>query len=85
MSNSAIDSAAAAEIKDVVCETLELEPEEVSDTSLFQEEHGVDSLGAIEVLAALERHFGVVIDQSEMAQMTNLEGVYGVVARANGR
>lgn len=85
MSTHAIDAEQAARIKEIVCDTLELEPDEVTDTSLFKEEHGADSLGAIEVLAALERNFGVVIDQSEMAQMTNLQGVYGVVARASGQ
>ncbi|MEU8241043.1 acyl carrier protein [Actinoplanes missouriensis] len=84
MSTSAIDTDRAAQIKEIVCETLELELDEVTDTSLFKEEHGADSLGAIEVLAALERHFGITIEQSEMAQMTNLEGVYGVVSRASG-
>jgi acyl carrier protein len=85
MSTSAIDATQAAEIKEIVCDTLELEPEEVTATSLFKEEHGADSLSAIEVLGALERHYGVVIDQAELARMTNLQGVYDVVVDATGR
>lgn len=67
------------QIKDIVCEILEIEPDEVTPTSLFKEDHDADSLRAIEILAALERTFTVTIDQSELARMVNLEGVYLVV------
>jgi acyl carrier protein len=73
------------EIKDIVCEILELEPEEVTETSLFKEEHGADSLRAIEILASLERKFGVLIDQAELVRMVNLENVYVVVEEAEAK
>jgi acyl carrier protein len=71
-------------IKEIVCEILEIEPEEVTPTSLFSEDHDADSLRAIEILASLEKEFRVVIDQSELARMVNLDGVYQVVAEAAG-
>jgi acyl carrier protein len=70
------------QIKEIVCDILELEPEEVTETSLFKEDHGADSLRAIEILANLERAFGVLIDQAELARMVNLEGVYTVVGES---
>lgn len=70
------------EIKELVCEILEIELDEVTRTSLFMEDHGADSLRAIEILAALERTLGVTIDQAELARMINLDGVYAVVADA---
>jgi acyl carrier protein len=84
MSTSAVDAARFAEVKSITCETLELDPDEVTDTSLFREEHGSDSLGAIEVLAAVERRYGVIIDQGEMPNMINIEAVYAIVAKAAG-
>ncbi|MFG3703058.1 acyl carrier protein [Micromonospora sp. NPDC047620] len=69
-------------IKETVCTILELEPEEVSDSSLFKDDHGADSLLAIEILAQLERTFKITIDQSELERLVNLEGVYSVVAEA---
>jgi acyl carrier protein len=69
-------------IKEIVCDILELEPEEVTETSLFKDDHGADSLRAIEILASLERSFGVVIDQAELGRMDNLEHVYVVVEEA---
>jgi acyl carrier protein len=73
-----------AEIKGIVCEILEIEPDDLTETSLFAEEHTADSLRAIEILAALEKRFNIVIDQSELARMKNLFGVYEVVADAVG-
>lgn len=84
MSTPTVDVERIAEIREIVCETLELEPDEITETSLFKEEHGADSLGAIELLAAFERRYGVVIEQAEMAEMINLRGVHTVVARAAG-
>ncbi|MGX7824504.1 acyl carrier protein [Actinokineospora sp. 24-640] len=72
------------EIKSIVCEILELEEDEVSETSLFAEDHGADSLRAIEILASLEKAFNVVIDQAELSRMVNLRGVYDVVAESAG-
>jgi acyl carrier protein len=68
-----------AQVKDIVCNILELEPEEVSDTSLFVEDHEADSMRAIEILAALEINFNVTIDQSLLGQMINLAGVYEIL------
>ncbi|MET9690273.1 acyl carrier protein [Streptomyces sp. NPDC006514] len=71
-----------AAVKEIVCDILELEEGDVTETSLFIEEHGADSLRAIEILASLEREFGITIEQSELSQMVNLESVYRVVAAA---
>lgn len=67
-------------IKVIVCDILEIEEDEVSEVSLFKEDHNADSLRAIEILAALEKEFRVVINQSELPRMVNLKGVYEVVS-----
>ena len=69
-------------ITDIVSEILEIDPDEMSETSLFKEDHDADSLRAIEILAALEREFKVEIDQAELARMVNLTGIYQVVDEA---
>ncbi|ASU81252.1 polyketide-8 synthase acyl carrier protein [Actinopolyspora erythraea] len=73
-----------ARIKELVCEVLELDQGEVTDTSLFIEDHEADSLRAIEILASLEKEFGITIDQSELPRLVNLESVYTVVDREMG-
>jgi acyl carrier protein len=69
-------------IDEIVIESLELDPEEVTPTSLFKEDHDADSLGAIEILAALEKTFKIDIPQDGLNRMVNLEGVYRVVEDA---
>lgn len=71
------------EIRRIVCETLEIEPAELTETSLFREDHDADSLRAIEIVAALEEELEIKIDQSELSRMVNLAGVYAVVAEAD--
>ena len=73
-----------AVIKDNVCDILELEEDEVTETSLFKEDHSADSLRSIEILAGLEKEFSVTIDQSELPRMVHLKGVYEVVAESAG-
>jgi acyl carrier protein len=71
-------------IAEIVCEILEIDPEELTDTSLFKEDHNADSLRAIEILALLEREFSIEIEQSELAGMVSLDAVYDIVATQAG-
>lgn len=82
MSSSTSVDEKNARIKEIVSEILEIDPAEMTQTSLFKEDHDADSLGAIEILSALERTFGVEIDQAELTRMVNLEGVIAVVDEA---
>ncbi len=75
----AYDPARLGEIRDIVAEVLELEPEELTETSRFKEDHDADSLRAIEILARIEKLYKVEIPQAELARMTHLLAVYDVV------
>lgn len=77
MSELTVDQKSA--IKEDVCDILEVEPDEVTEESLFSEDHHADSMRAIEILATLERNYDVEIPQNEMARMVNLKGIYQVV------
>ena len=68
-----------ATIKELVCDILERDEDEVTETSLFKEDHDADSLRAIEILATLEKTFKIKIPQEELPRMVNLEGVQSVV------
>jgi acyl carrier protein len=81
---SSVDEERMQKIREIVCDILEIEEEDVSETSLFKEDHDADSLRAIEILAGLEKEFNITIDQSELARMVNLKSVYEVVAEAAG-
>jgi acyl carrier protein len=72
------------DLREIVAEVLELEPSELTDESLFVEEHEADSLRAIEILARIEKKYKVEIPQSELPRMVNLTAVYTVLAEHAG-
>ncbi|MCW7944036.1 polyketide-8 synthase acyl carrier protein [Streptomyces hygroscopicus] len=71
-----------AKVREIICDVLEIEEDEIEPEALFVENYGADSLQAIEILSSLEKSFGIVIDQSELARMVNLEAVNDVVTEA---
>lgn len=72
------------ELREIVAEVLEMEPEEVTDTGDFMDDYDADSLRAIEILARLDKRYRVEIPQSELPELRNLKTVYDAVARHAG-
>lgn len=72
------------ELREIVAEVLEVEPEELTDTGDFMEDYDADSLRAIEVLARLDKKYKVEIPQEELPEMRNLKTVYDAVAKYAG-
>lgn len=72
------------ELRELIAEVLEIEPEELTDTGDFQEEYESDSLRAIEVLARIEKRYKIEIPQEELPKMQNLKAVYAVTASYAG-
>jgi acyl carrier protein len=72
------------ELREIVAEVLELEPDELTAEGEFVEEYGADSLRAIEILARIEKRYDVEIPQSELPKMQNLQAVYEMVAQHAG-
>jgi acyl carrier protein len=73
------DTTRMAEIRGIIAEVLELEPDELTETSNFKDDHDADSLRAIEILARLDKLYKVEIPQADLAKMTHLLAVYDVV------
>lgn len=72
------------QLREIALDVLELDDDELTMTSLFMEDHGADSLRAIEILARIEKKFKVDVPQSELPNMVSLEAVYTVVAQYTG-
>ena len=71
-------------IRAIVAEILEIEPEEMAETSLLKEEYNADSIQAIEILVSVEKAFNVQIPQADLRRMVHLAGVYEVVKEYAG-
>jgi acyl carrier protein len=72
----------AGEIRSVVCRVLEVDDAAVTETALFVDELGADSMKLLELLANLEIEFDVEVDESEFPRLINLQGVYDVLGSA---
>ncbi len=80
-SHPAVTEEQARQLREIVIDVLELEPEELTETSHFVNDHEADSLLAIEILARIEQDLDVEIPQDQLPEMVNLAGVRDVFAR----
>ncbi|HET6583491.1 MAG TPA: acyl carrier protein [Nannocystaceae bacterium] len=53
-------------IKEIICEQLDVKPEDVSEQKSFTEDLGADSLAIVELVLALEEQFDVKIPDDEV-------------------
>lgn len=52
---------------DIVARIARIDPEEFEDDVLIREELGIDSLMAMEIVAACERRLGISIDEGQVS------------------
>ena len=52
-------------VKEIICEQLGVEEDEVTPTAKFIEDLGADSLDTVELVMSLEEHFDVQIPDEE--------------------
>ena len=69
------------EVKKLIAEVTEREPEEITDTALFADELGVDSLMAMEVMVAVDKKYKINIPEDEFAKIKNVNDTVEVVQR----
>ncbi len=72
------------DLREIVAEVLEIEPEELTDTGDFMDDYDADSLRAIEIVARLDKRFGIEIPQAELPELRNLKMVYDSLAEHAG-
>ena len=64
------------ELREIITEVTEVDdiPEDTPFADL-----GIDSMMAIEIVADVEKNYDITISEDELAELTNLEAVYGKV------
>ncbi|NVK76092.1 acyl carrier protein [Streptomyces morookaense] len=72
------------EVRDLIAELVQADPEQVAAAESFTEEFGADSLILIELLVRLEKRFGVEIPEDELPRLITLRSAYEVVASRAG-
>ena len=72
------------EVRNMVAELTECEPEEVTGTAHFMDELEVDSLMAIELMVSLDKKYGIDIPEEEFREIENLnQAVEAVLKHMN--
>ncbi len=61
------------QVKDVVVEQLNANPDEVKPESRFVEDLGADSLDVVELVMALEEKFGIEIPDEDAEKIQTVE------------
>lgn len=69
------------EVKRLIAELTEREVSEITDTALFVDDLGVDSLMAIEVMVALDKRYKIDIPEPEFNKIKNVNDSVDVVMK----
>lgn len=67
------------DIRKLVAEVLESEPEKIDANAKFVEDLGMDSMMALEILAAIEKKFKIVIPEDMLPKFTSLSQTISLV------
>ena len=71
-------------VRELVAEITERDPSEVSDTALFIEDLGIDSLMAIEMLVAMDKKYKVQIPEEEFKNIKCVNDAVTIVLKHVG-
>ncbi len=68
-------------VRRVVCEELNVSPEEVQDHSSFVEDLEADSLDVVELIMALEGEFGIEVPDDDAASLKTVADVAAYIEK----
>lgn len=67
------------EIREIIAEILEKEPKEITPDANLVDDLGADSMMALEILAALEKKYKVVVPEESLPKLTSLRKIMELV------
>lgn len=71
-------------VKDVIVNLLKIKPEELKEDQTLEQSLGVDSTEMVEICIALQKEFGVSIQEKEVAKYHSLEEISKVIEAKKG-
>lgn len=66
-------------VRSIVLEELEIEPEELTQDALFEEEYDADSLSLLAIVARFEKELHIVVPSDRVGEMVTFGAVLAVV------
>ena len=68
-----------AQVTEIICEQLDVKPEDVADNKSFTDDLGADSLAIVELVLALEEKFDVKIPDDEVDKIKTVGDAIGYI------
>ena len=81
MSEQIISEEIKTEVKKLISEITEIPEEELKEDAKFIEDLGVDSMIALEMVAAIEKKYKVIIPEEEIPNMRSLQDIYEILKK----
>ena len=73
------------ELRTLIAEIVELEEEKITPDASFVEDIGMDSMMALEILAAIEKKYSLKIPEEYLTKITSLKQVVEVTKELMGK
>lgn len=67
------------EVRQLIATVLETEPDGIKPDANFVEDLGMDSMMALEILAALEKKFRITIPEDSLPKFTTLNATIAII------
>ena len=69
------------DIRQLVAEVLEVDPNEIENHANFVKDLGMDSMMALEILAGIEKKYRIVIPEDMLPKFTSLNETIAIVKK----
>ena len=74
-----------AQVKSVIGDFIDVDPDEITLASRFKEDLGADSLDLVEMVMALEQQFNISIADEEVIELTTVGRVVAYLSARTGQ
>jgi len=69
------------EIKQLVSEVSEIPLKDLKDDARFAEDLGIDSMKALEIVAAVEKKYRLIVPEEEIPSLRSLQQIFALVEK----
>lgn len=68
-------------VRDLIVKYAEVDVSEVRDDSLLVDDLGIDSMKAIELVAIIEKKYGLIISEDDIPNMLALKDIFNILEK----
>lgn len=68
-------------IRNIICDFVEIEPEEINENSVLRTELGLNSLDYVSVAQELEKEYSITIDNSSLASFKTVGDIMNYIEK----